>query len=194
MAETTSPAGAQWCATTKVCYRVGQDMNNLEKVQMAVEKYEIFEANLVINDMKIPPEEFLKIESNGYLLPLRHPKTGDSLFLIMAPPEGEKLPIEKPKGVLYGWLPSDEELPMWPGEAPPGGKWRETHFCGPVTLCLGCCPCCWLCLLGLGRGGPVDIATVYDSPDGLVWNKLGNHIGSTPENVEKPNQQVMAEK
>mmetsp|Transcript_158353 Transcript_158353/g.279461 ORF Transcript_158353/g.279461 Transcript_158353/m.279461 type:complete len:209 (+) Transcript_158353:98-724(+) len=193
-----APTGPQWCALTKVCYRVGQDMNNLQKVQLAVEKYEIFHGTLVIHEAEEKKTEYLKIESNGYLLPLRHPKTGEPLFLLMVPDEGvDALEIQPPDQVLMGVRPENPDLPIFPELAPPGGAWRQAKYCGPVTGCMACCPCCWICLLGLGRGGPIDLKDVYDAPDGntyeITWEGMSKYVGPTPANVPKPAQMQMHE-
>lgn len=166
-----------WCALTKVCYR-GGTANDPQKLEKAVQKREIFEAAVFETDwLKNPKDE------KGLMLPLRHPQTRQPLFLMMASRDGSAPPIEPPPQVEMAYYPPDD-LPVFPDNAPPGGKWAEERFCGPVTVCCACVPCCWLCALALGGGKPLDEQFVYTSPDGRKFNFKGKEQASKANSTE----------
>lgn len=159
-----------WCALVKVCYRVGDDLIDAIKVTEAVDKFQIVAAEYgwtLEGGIKM---EYLKDPETGFLLPLRHPKTGEAIFLLMEPREGGR-EVTAPDQVHMGCYPP-EECPMIPESAPPGGKWREASYCGPATICLCACGCC-LCVLCLGKGKPIDLKPLYDAPDGNTYSRYG---------------------
>lgn len=168
----------KWCALTKVSYRVvGSDMQDLTRVNYAVDKHEFVEADYLLE--RTDNSEWLKEPYCGYLLPLRHPTNDESLWVLMESKDGRPA-VQAPRQVAMGFYPPKDdsilELPMIPENAPPGGKWEEAKFCGPVSLGLLCCPCCWICLMALGKCGPIDTTYYYKDLDGLMYDRAGKVV------------------
>jgi len=88
---------------------------------------------------------------DGLYLPMVHPTTGAGL---LAPAEGSD-------PIASGDTP--------PG-APPGGKWMEASYVGPLTTCIYCflCWCIVFC--------PVDKKQVYEAPNGKKYNPSGKEF------------------
>jgi len=148
---------------------------------MAINVNQIMQAPLT------PCGEWIMDPTNDYMLPLKHPETGEYLWAVMEDAPGvEAHGCPVPEGMVVCKVPP-QGLPVFPEEnAPPGGTWVEEAYCGPTSMACLTFPCCWCIFCSLNpKCTGIDSQAIYYAPDGKRYTEWGRVLGTyNPEQLQ----------